>query len=289
VTIAKTALIKSPTSRETISLMGRAGYGARGVVYLFVGISAGRATFDPGHRLGGFTKALGFLQDYWAGSVVLALLATGMACLASWLAVSAICRRDHPGPAHSVLVAGLVGDAAIYLGFMVSLLGMIFSSQGGDQHLLQSWVSWLVTGIAGKIIVGFAAAIVFASGAGLVVWGIVGDIEGPLELPQAEKRLMLPIGRYGTAGRGVSIALVGCYLAIAAIQGDASRAHELGGILGELRSLPGGIALTAAFALAFIGSSALDFVVTVYRRFNPIGAGVPKRRRRRGGKRRAAK
>jgi hypothetical protein len=260
--------------------MGRAGYGARGTIYLMVGISAGRATFDPGHPPGGFTQSLSFLQDHWAGGIVLALLATGMACFASWLAISAIYRRDHAGPRHSVLVAGLLGDAAIYFGFMVSLLGMIFGSKGSNEYLLQSWVSWLVTGIGGKMVVGFAAAIVFACGTGLVAWGMAGDIEGPLELPVTEKRMMLPIGRYGTAGRGLSIALVGYYLFISAIQSDPSRAHELGGILSELRALPGGVVITAAFALAFIGSSALDFVVAVYRRFDPGRTGGRRRRRR---------
>ena len=91
---------------------------------------------------------------------------------------------------------------------------------------------------------------------------------------------MLTIGRYGTAGRGLSIALVGCYLFISAIQSDPSRAHELGGILSELRALPGGVLITAAFALAFIGSSALDFVVAVYRRFDPGRTGGRRRRRR---------
>ena len=276
--IAKTALTNSRASRKTVSLLGRAGYGARGAIYLMVGISAGRATFDPGHPPGGFTQSLSFLQDHWAGGIVLALLATGMACFASWLAISAIYRRDQAGPAHSVLVAGLLGDAAIYFGFMVSLLGMIFGSKGSNEYLLQSWVSWLVTGIGGKIVVGFAAAIVFACGAGLVAWGVAGDIEGPLELPPTEKRVVLPIGRYGTAGRGLSIALVGCYLFISAIGGDPSRAHELGGILSELRALPGGVVITAAFALAFIGSSALDFVVAAYRRFDP-GRGRDRPRR----------
>jgi hypothetical protein len=80
---------------------------------------------------------------------------------------------------------------------------------------------------------------------------------------------MLPIGRYGTAGRGLSIALVSCYLFISAIQSDASRAHELGGVLRDLRTLPGGVVITAGFALAFISSSILDFVGAVYQRFDP--------------------
>ncbi|HWD60293.1 MAG TPA: DUF1206 domain-containing protein [Stellaceae bacterium] len=287
---AKSILLKSSASREAVSVMGRAGYGARGAIYLMVGISAGRATLDPHHPPGGFTESLKLFQHHWSGGIVLALLAIGMACFASWLAVSAVYRRDHPGPAHWVLVAGLLGDACIYLGFMASVLGMIFGAWGGggSEHLLQEWVRWLVAGLGGRALVGLVGAGVFACGAGLVWWGGVGDIEGPLELPPVEKRLMLPIGRYGTGGRGVAIALVGFYLFLSAIQGDASRAHELGGALNDLRALPYGVAMTGAFALAFIGSSVLDFAIASFRRFDPGRAPARKRRRRRGSTRRSS-
>jgi len=277
----KSVLLKSPASREAVSLMGRLGYGARGGIYLLVGISAGRATFDPRYRPGGFTGSLKLLQHHWSGGIVLALLALGMACFATWLAVSAVYRRDHPGRAHYMLVAGLLGDAAIYIGFMGSVLTMIFSAwSGGSEPLLQSWVGWFVASVAGQLLVGLAGAIVFACGAGLIVWGATGDIEGPLELPRSEKRFMLPIGRYGASGRGAAIALVGGYLFVSAIHGDASEAHELGGVLTALRAQPYGVVVTALFALAFIGSGVLDFVIAFFRRFDLTAAAVVKPRRR---------
>jgi hypothetical protein len=267
---AKSVLLKSPASRRAVGLLGRLGYGARGAIYLMVGVSAGRATLDAHHRPGGFIESLSLFQHHWAGAIVLVLLAIGMACFASWLAVSAVYRRDHPGRAHYVLVAGLLGDAAIYIGFMGSVLRMVFgASSDGGEHALQSWIGWLLAGLGGRILVGLVGAVVFACGAGLLARGAMGDIEGPLELPPVEKRLMLPIGRFGTGGRGVAIALVGCYVFIAAIQGDASQAHELGGALANLRAQPYGIVVTALFALAFVGSSILDFVIACFRRFNP--------------------
>jgi hypothetical protein len=269
--IAKNTLLKSPASREAVSLMGRLGYGARGAIYLMVGISAGRATIDPTYRPGGFTGSLKLFQHHWAGAVVLILLALGMACFAGWLAVSAVYRRDHPGHAHYVLIAGLLGDMAIYIGFMCSVLGMALAGWSGDGggHLLQAWIGWLIAGLVGRLLVGAAGAAVIACGAGLIGWGAMGDIAGPLELPRAEKRLMRFIGRYGICGRGAAIVLVGCYLLISAIHGDPSQSHELGGVLKEMRGLSYGAVVTAAFALAFIGSAVLDFVVACFRRFDP--------------------
>lgn len=249
--------------------MGRAGYASRGGIYAMVGASAALTTFDPSHKPGGFTESLKFLQHGWAGGAVLVLLAAGMACFAGWLTAAAIYRRDHPGHAHIVLVAGMLGDAAVYVAFMGSVLGMVFGAHGGGDSELQSWIAWTNANRFGAVLVGLVGVVVAACGLWLIGWGGVGDIEGPLELPPIEKQLMLPIGRYGTAGRGAAIALIGAYLVVSAINGDPRQAHELGGVLKEMRQLSFGAAITGAFALAFIGSAILDFAVAAFRHFNP--------------------
>ncbi|HTQ34005.1 MAG TPA: DUF1206 domain-containing protein, partial [Stellaceae bacterium] len=218
---------------------------------------------------GGFINALAPLQHHWAGGIALFLLAVGMACFAGWLTAEAVYRRDHPGRAHLVLVVGLLGDSAIYIAFMAGVIGLVLGRRSGGDSELQSWVAWLISHEAGAVLVGIAGLAVCASGVWLIGWAALGDIEGPLELPPIEKELMLPIGRYGTGGRGVAIALVGGYLVVSAIHGDPRQAHELGGVLHEMRSLPGGVAITGAFSLAFIGSASLDFVVAGFRHFNP--------------------
>ena len=249
--------------------MGRLGYAARGTIYLTVGISAGVTTFDPSHKPGGFTESLKLFQHGWAGGAILILLAVGMACFAGWLTAAAIYRRDHPGYAHLVLVAGMLGDAAVYIAFMGAVLGMVFGAHAGSEDELHSWIAWLNNGALGAVFVGLAGLVVCACGVWLIGWGGIGDIEGPLELPPVEKRMMLPIGRYGTAGRGAAILLVGGYLLMSAIHGDPREAHELGGVLKDMRSLPWGGVITGAFALAFIGSAILDFAIAAFRHFNP--------------------
>jgi hypothetical protein len=249
--------------------MGRFGYAARGGIYLLVGLSAGLTTIDPSHKPGGFTESLKALQHGWAGGAVLVLLAAGMACFAGWLTAAAVYRRDHPGYAHIALVAGMLGDAVVYVAFMASVVGMVFGAHAGGDSELQSWIAWAIATPFGAVLAGLTGVVVGACGLWLIGWGMVGDIEGPLELPPLEKELVLPIGRYGTAGRGAAITLIGAYLLVSAIHGDPRQAHELGGVLKEMRALPFGAAITGAFALAFIGSAVLDFVVAAFRHFNP--------------------
>jgi hypothetical protein len=235
-----------------------------------VGLSAALTTVDPRHKPGGFTDSLKLFEHGWAGGIVLVLLAAGMACFAGWLTAAAIYRRDHPGRAHLVLVAGMLGDAAVYIAFMASVLGLMFGARMGGDDALQAWIAWLIGNGFGAALVGLTGLVVCVCGLWLIGWGGVGDIEGPLELPPIEKRLMLPIGRYGTGGRGAAIALIGGYLIVSAIHGNPREAHELGGVLREMRALPWGAAITGAFALAFIGSALLDFVTAGFRHFNPL-------------------
>jgi hypothetical protein len=254
---------------QAVSWMGRFGYAARGGIYFMVGLSAGLTMIDPSHKPGGFTESLKALQHGWVGGAVLTLLAAGMACFAGWLTAAAVYRRDHPGHAHIVLVAGMLGDAVVYVAFMASVLGMVFGAHAGGDSELQSWIAWTIAKPVGATLVGLTGMVVGACGLWLIGWGVVGDIEGPLELPPLEKQLMLPIGRYGTAGRGAAITLIGAYLLVSAIHGNPREAHELGGVLKETRALPFGAAIIGAFALAFIGSAVLDFVVAAFRHFNP--------------------
>ncbi|MBV8779057.1 MAG: DUF1206 domain-containing protein [Alphaproteobacteria bacterium] len=252
----------------TASWMARLGYAGRGAIYLMVGGSAGLATVDPRHEPGGVTGSLRLFQHGWLGTAALILLAAGLACFAGWLTIHAVYRRDHPGRTHVVLVAGMLGDAAIYIGFMGSVLALAFGAHAGEDEL-QAWIGWLIGGGLGTLLLGAAGAVVCLCGIGLIAWGAVGDIEGPLELPSIDKKLMLPLGRYGTAGRGAAILLVGGYLILSAVQGNPHEAHELGGMLKEMRALPWGGAITGAFALAFVSSAALDLVAASFRRFNP--------------------
>jgi hypothetical protein len=110
---------------------------------------------------------------------------------------------------------------------------------------------------------------VLAGGVGLVVWGLIGNVDKGVALPAKEKRLVRPVARYGIAGRGTAIALVGAYLIAAAAYGNPREAHEVGGVLAAMRQVPYGRALIGLFGLAFIGSSLFDFIAALYRRFDP--------------------
>ena len=255
---------------RSVSLMGRVGYAARGTIYFLVGASAALAAIRPEHRPGGMTEALQPLQNDWTGGVVLVLLTAGLACLAGWFAVAGLSRSDHTGAARAMVAAAMLGDAAVYVGFTVIVTGFAlgFWPHSGE-HTVHVWSAWLLSYAYGRVLLGMLGAIVCVCGVGLMVWSTFGLVGGSLALSRDERRVIRLIGRCGIAGRGAAIALIGCYLFVAALDGNAREAHELGGMLTELRAHPYGVAAIALFALAFIASSLLDFVTAGFRRFDP--------------------
>jgi hypothetical protein len=258
--------------------MGRVGYAARGSVYFLVGASAMMAAVVPGHRPAGPSDAvqLGSRQlghGEPIGAIFLIAIAFGLACLAGWLTVAGLTSTRRTGARGWWHGIGMLGDAVVYIAFMLDVAGVALGlwHGGGDRHL-RSWIMWLSAWQYGRPLIGFIGAAVLIGGIGLVVWGIVGNVDRGVALAPSEKRLIRPMARYGIAGRGAAVALVGCFLLAAAFYGNPREAHEVGGALASLRNLTYGRVLIGLFGLAFIGSSLFDFIAAFYRRFDPAQA-----------------
>jgi hypothetical protein len=275
---AAKSLMPPTAGSEAVTLMGRLGYVARGVVYFLVGASAAIAAIWPAHRPAGPSDAvqLGSGQlghGHPIGAIFLIAVAFGLACLAGWFTIAGLTTAQHARGRSWWRGLGMLGDASVYLVFMIDVAGIALGLwRGGGDRNVQSWIAWLSVWDYGRLLIGIIGAAVLVGGAGLLIWGIVGDVDREVVLPQREKRLIRPVARYGIAGRGAAVALVGCFLIAAAFYGNPREAHEVGGVLAALRQVTYGRVLIGLFGLAFIGSSLFDFVAAFYRRFDPADA-----------------
>jgi hypothetical protein len=86
----------------------------------------------------------------------------------------------------------------------------------------------------------------------VVIWVMTADINDDVDLPEEKKRLISPIGRYGLAGRGVAVLIVGIYWISAALHGNASNAHELGGTLQAVQQHSQGWLLLLTLGVALL-------------------------------------
>ena len=275
---AAKSLMPPTAGSEAVTLMGRLGYVARGIVYFLVGASAAIAAIWPAHRPAGPSDAvqLGSGQlghGHPIGAIFLIAVAFGLACLAGWFTIAGLTTAQHARGRSWWRGLGMLGDASVYLVFMIDVAGIALGLwRGGGDRNVQSWIAWLSAWDYGRLLIGIIGAAVLVGGAGLLIWGIVGDVDREVVLPQREKRRIRPLARYGIAGRGAAVALVGCFLIAAAFYGNPREAHEVGGVLAALRQVTYGRVLIGLFGLAFIGSSLFDFVAAFYRRFDPADA-----------------
>lgn len=270
---AAKSLMPPRDGSEAVTWMGRLGYAARGVVYFLVGASALIAAIRTEHRPAGPTGALQFQHGHPIGAIFLLVMAFGLACLAGWFTVAGLATARRAGTGGWWRSLGMFGDAVVYIAFMIEVAGVALGLwHGGGDREIQSWIAWFLAQDYGRLLIGIVGAAVLVGGAGLLVWGLIGNIDTDVALPQSEKRLIRPIARYGIVGRGAAIALVGCFLLAAAFYGNPGEAHEVGGALAALRHVTYGRILIGLFGLAFIGSSVFDFVAAFYRRFDPANA-----------------
>src|SRR5947209_14074291 len=113
---AAKSLMPATAGSEAVTLMGRLGYLARGIVYFLVGASAAIAAIWPAHRPAGPSDAvqLGsgqFGHSHPIGAIFLLGVAFGLACLAGWLTVAGLVSAKHAGARGWWRGLGMLGDA----------------------------------------------------------------------------------------------------------------------------------------------------------------------------------
>jgi hypothetical protein len=168
----------------------------------------------------------------------------------------------------------MLGDATIYAAVMICVLSLLFGWQADGEHQAQLWTAWAFAKPFGRGLVGLAGVAILLCGIGVIAWVLIADIDDDIDLPEQQKGIVEPIGRYGLSGRGLAVSLVGIYWISAALHGDPAQAHELGGALQSVQQDSSGWLLLLVLGLAFAASALFDFIQALYHRPEP-GLDIP--------------
>src|SRR4051812_32638012 len=266
----------SPAARRTtLTFLARIGFAARGLIYLVVGVFAAAAAFGLGNEPHGIIDAVQAITGTRLRLMLAGSIGIGLACLAAYFAAVGAwhCIRGSRAT-RWLYAAGMLGDAAIYAAVMIRILGLLFGWHADGEQQARIWTAWLFGKPFGRDLVGLAGFLIVACGLGVIAWVVTSDIDDDVDLPEHQKRVIEPIGRYGLAGRGLAVSLVGVYWISAAVQGDPSKAHELGGALQSVQQHSRGWLLLLALALAFAASALFDFIQALFHRPEP-GLDIP--------------
>jgi len=259
-----------------IERLARAGYTAKGVVYLLIGLLAFQAAIGTGGNTSGTPGALRLLLRQPLGRWLLGLVAVGLAGYALWRAVSAIADPEshgRHGGKRLFVRAGYAGSAVLHGALALQAARLALGRGGAGGEGAESWTARLMSAPLGQWLVGLAAVGVAGYGLVQVVQGLRGEhVAKRLAfggLGGDERRLLLRTARAGMVARGIVFGIMGLFLAHAALEHDPREAGGLGEALEALERQPYAPFLLGAVALGLAAYGVFQLVKARYRVISP--------------------
>jgi hypothetical protein len=271
---------------SAIEKAARAGYAARGAVYVLIGGLALAAAFSPASGSAeGSRGALTSLLDMPFGQALMVIIAIGLFGYALWRLTQAFADPDHHGSnAKGIAVRGAfvvsgVSHTLLALYAMSLVFGWTFGlggsggsgasaggGSGGGSQGADKLTAELMAMPAGRWLVGIVGVAIVIAGIAQFVRGYKAKFEKYLDLRPDKMRTWSPVCRAGLYARGVAFAIIGGFVIVAAYQADPSEARGLGGALNTLRSWEFGPWLLGLVAIGLLAFAVYSFLEAGTRR-----------------------
>ena len=245
----------------------RAGYAARGVVYVLIGGIALLAAWSGGQAEGP-KGALFSLRDEPWGMAMLAVIGLGFFCYAAWRVMAAWMDLERHGSnakgmlARAALVVTGVVHAA--LGIYALRLAVANSSGSEDGQSEQRWTAWLMSQPFGKWLVIAVGLIVIGAGVYYAWKGIGEKYKEHLRYTPTVERLD-PLCKFGLVAYGLVIGIIGGFLIWAGWTSDPSEAGGIEQALATVHQAAFGRVLLGILGLGMIAFAFENFIEAIYR------------------------
>jgi hypothetical protein len=251
--------------------LARWGLVSKGSLYLLVGIIAADVSIGAGERLQDRGGAMASLADSWYGTVLLALLAVGLAGYAAWRFAEGVLGRPlEGGEKEGVLKRiGYFARALWYLGLLGIALGALYGaneesgSRNEDRFTARVFDLPLGRELVAAVGLGILGAGVFN------LWRAISrSFCKNLKLRKMgdfERRAFITLGVVGHLARALVFGLIGFFLVRAAWQYDATEAIGLDGALGKVLRQDYGDTLLAIVSAALIAFGLYCYAEARYR------------------------
>ena len=219
-----------------VERLARLGYAAKGVLYLLVGILAVRAAAGWGGSVGSSRNALSSLSGGTFGTILLWMIAIGLAGYALWQIFRAVLDPEDEGNELKGIATriGFAVSAIIHASLAVWVFTHLLTSRegggsgGGSQGLVARVLEW---GTAGRIAIAVAAVCIigFAIQQLIKAWRV--DLSDQLSLArmsEGTRKATIVTGRLGLAARGIVFGIIGWFTLQAAWMAASGEAGGLG-------------------------------------------------------------
>ena len=250
---------------DWLKILARAGYAAKGVVYLIIGGFAVQGVASSGS-----SHALSTIGQQPFGKLLLGFVALGLLAYAAWRLVQGVADPEDEGTNATAIAkrVGYVASGVIYLGLAISAAQIITggSSSGGGA---QDWTArvlnvtfgrWLIAAVGVSVLLGALHQLQQAVTAGFKEDFALDDMSN------TEQTWAIRAGRAGHAARTMVYSIIGWFLLRAAMTANSSEAGGLGKALDTLQQQPYGRWLLGAAGLGLVSYGVYCFVMARYRK-----------------------
>lgn len=249
--------------------LARAGYGARGVVYLLLGAFAVTSAFWGGGGSEDTSGALSGLLGVPFGRILVGLVALGLLGYVLWKLAQGLLNADHVGDDAKGFMtrAGQLVSAGANLFLMLTAARLALSGGGGSSSGgggEETASAWLLQQPFGPFLLGLAGLAVIAAGAVQIWYGASGGFRKRLSLPR-QHGWMDHVCRLGLIARGVVLMIIGGFLGYAAFTVSPEQAAGTAEALDYVHGLPFGPWLYGAIALGLVAFGAYGLIEARYR------------------------
>jgi hypothetical protein len=258
-------------------MLGRAGYAAKGIVYVVMGALAAKAALGTGGRTTDTRGAIGVIADGPMGTIALVAIGVGLIGYMLWRLIAAVTDAEGEGDEPTKLV---VRGTQAARGIAYGVLGVqALRALGGDDvgsqgAATQHWTARLLDMPFGRALVVAAGIGVFAY-AGYQFYRAFSDkAKKHLDLAEAgptQASWIVRFGRFGIAARGVVFAMIGVFLVRAGMQRDSGEAGGIAQSLQALGQASYGRLVLSLVAFGLIAYGLYQLATARYRHMRAVG------------------
>jgi Domain of Unknown Function (DUF1206) len=266
--------------RGPLVWMVRAGYAARGIVFLIVGSFALLAAGGLGTHPQGARDVLELVFEQPFGRYFLYAIAAGMVCFAGWRLLQSVFDADRLGDNLYGLMrrAILGGSGLFYLALAAATIRITIEHRRvSEDQAAYEWTAWVMAYPLGRHLIGLIALGFMAVSIGLGVKAFRAPYRDKLDATEAQRDLAVMLGSFGILTRAVMFFLFGVFLAYAAFDFNSREAVGLAGVLRAMQnqSHVGG-ALLGIAALGLLAFGLFEIFEAAVRRPAMIKPAGPK-------------
>jgi len=252
--VLKEATVVTPTARHRarearyaarragnskyVDWLARAGFVARGVMYVIIGVLAIELAFGNGGHKADQSGAARVVGNTPFGAFLLWLLVIGLAGMMLWRLSEAL--YGGPGAdgrkASNRLIAGFKALLYGFIAYGITKYALGLGAPKSSNSQSVDLTSTAMREPGGRILVGIVGLVLIGAGA-FLAWRAFGkkfldEIKTGEMSPQTRKVVTF-FGRFGGVARGIVFGAAGLFLLIAAV---TARAHQAKGIDATLRA-----------------------------------------------------